>query len=98
MRPFVRRYCPRLLGLSTGSEGGYYPNSKSSHHMDQFPRNEIPKSTNGSHQYSTSFKGEPDNGSEEHILGEIAAASPLDGIIQTFEFDVENWNSAIRKL
>ncbi|RHZ58930.1 uncharacterized protein CDV56_104310 [Aspergillus thermomutatus] len=96
MRPFVRRYFPRLLGLSSSSGRNNYNHGSSRKHghpLASIPRSDNPKFTNEpSTQYLATLKGGADNSSEEHILSE----SPLDGgIIRTVEFNVDN--SSTRK-
>ncbi|GES56845.1 hypothetical protein ATEIFO6365_0001005100 [Aspergillus terreus] len=95
MRPFVRRYFPRLLGLSSNS----YPSTrKYGHPLGSMPRSNNPDfSGNRSHQYSTTLttlKSAPGNESEEHILSSADAQGKphgvVDGIVRTVEFDVEN--------
>ncbi|KAE8381272.1 hypothetical protein BDV26DRAFT_278858 [Aspergillus bertholletiae] len=97
VRPFVRRYFPRLLGLSYGNS---YDSSsrKYGHPLGSIPRASAPGFSNtGSNQYSTltttAVVPAPDNGSEEHILQyPDLPAKGVDspGIIRTVEFDVEN--------
>lgn len=95
MRPFVRRYFPRLLGLSSKS---YQSTPKYGHQLGSLPRSDNPDfSGNRSHQYSTTLttlKSAPGNESEEHILSpvETQGKSPgfVEGIFRTVEFDVEN--------
>ncbi|KAF7596947.1 hypothetical protein BBP40_011313 [Aspergillus hancockii] len=99
VRPFVRRYFPRLLGLS--STNGYKPSSMSRKYgvpLGSVPRANAPDFSNTqSNQYSTSLTTNvlpaADNESEEHILQqpELTAKSTEGiGIIRTVEFDVEN--------
>ncbi|KAL4925961.1 uncharacterized protein BDV17DRAFT_163177 [Aspergillus undulatus] len=92
MRPFVRRYFPRLLGLSSHSGGNYYPSQSrgNSLPLNSIPRSGQPTFSNHGHQYSTAFKSAADNSSEEHILSEPSQGKELDGIIRTVEFDVKN--------
>lgn len=91
MRPFVRRYFPRLLGQSTGSGGEYYSQrSKRSHALEPFPRSDISGFADRSQQYSTTLEGGDDNESEEHILSAPAGSHSLGGILQTVEFEVDN--------
>ncbi|KAL2840661.1 hypothetical protein BJY01DRAFT_16514 [Aspergillus pseudoustus] len=97
MRPFVRRYFPRLLGLSSKSSGTGYPSrSKShSHPLHSFPRDDQPDFSGGQrHQYSTTLKSGADNSSEELILSGSPQGKELDGIIRTVEFDVKKTREA----
>ncbi|KAL2794020.1 integral membrane protein [Aspergillus keveii] len=91
MRPFVRRYFPRLLGLSTNSSGNGYPSrSKShSHQLHSFPRDDQPDFSGHRHKYSTALKSGADNSSEEFILNGTPPAKELDGIIRIVEFDIK---------
>ncbi|KAL3477300.1 hypothetical protein BJX99DRAFT_246267 [Aspergillus californicus] len=92
MRPFARRYFPRLLGLSSkGSTSGYPSQSRgNSHPLHSIPRSGQPDFSNHSrHQYSTTLKSGADNSSEEHILGSSAKELNLDGILHTVDFDVK---------
>ncbi|KAL2870597.1 uncharacterized protein BJX67DRAFT_242730 [Aspergillus lucknowensis] len=93
MRPFVRRYFPRLLGLSSQSSGNGYPSHPSrthgqSHPLHSFPRANQQDFSNQRHQYSTVFKSGADNSSEEHILSG-PQGKDVDGIIRTVEIDVK---------
>ncbi|KAI9375464.1 hypothetical protein BJX61DRAFT_128299 [Aspergillus egyptiacus] len=88
MRPFVRRYYPRLLGLSSNS----YPSRSraTSYPLHSIPRSGNPDFSNTSgHHYSVALKTGMDNSSEEHILPN-PAGKDADGIIRTVEFDVKN--------
>ena len=91
MRPFVRRYFPRLLGLSSnGSKSAYaYPSQSrgNSHPLASIPRSEQPGFSSHAHQFSTTFKTH--NSSEEHILPSPGTGKELDGIVRTVEFDVK---------
>ncbi|KAL4882703.1 hypothetical protein BJY04DRAFT_206912 [Aspergillus karnatakaensis] len=91
MRPFVRRYFPRLLGLSSHSGGDKYPSQSrgNSHPLHSFPRSGQPDFSNQRGQYSTTLKSGMDNSSEEHILSKTPPAKELDGIIRTVEFNVK---------
>lgn len=97
MRPFVRRYFPRLLGLS--STGGSYSRSrKYAHPLNSIPRSDHPNFTGTNNQYSTKLQGgvTSDGDSEEQILRDAAAPPAKDnnaGIVRTVEFDVENGSS-----
>ncbi|GMG02083.1 unnamed protein product [Aspergillus oryzae] len=107
VRPFVRRYFPRLLGLSYGNGYKYGDSSrKYGHPLGSVPRANAPDFSNArSNQYSTlttatTVMPAADNGSEEHILQypEMPAKSADGiGIVRTVEFDVEN-SSARRAL
>ncbi|KAJ5690413.1 hypothetical protein N7462_004805 [Penicillium macrosclerotiorum] len=101
IRPFIRKYFPRLLGLSSG---GGYDSSRS--HKHGHPLGSIPNSqrvdfSNQDNQYTTTLttlRGTPGNDSEEHILsphpsGHTKDADAPHGIIHTVEFDVENTTS-----
>ncbi|KAJ5803087.1 uncharacterized protein N7503_005537 [Penicillium pulvis] len=101
IRPFVRRYFPRLLGLS--SAGGYYGSQsrKQAHPLNSMPRSGQPDFSNHGHQYSTTLtasRNAADNDSEEHILSLNNPGTPkeMDGIIRTVEFDIENSSTAGR--
>ncbi|KAJ6005752.1 hypothetical protein N7451_003696 [Penicillium sp. IBT 35674x] len=101
IRPFIRRYFPRLLGLS--SAGGYYGSQsrKQGHPLNSMPRSGQPDFSNRGHQYSTTLtasRNAADNDSEEHILSLNNPGTPkeMDGIIRTVEFDVENTSTAGR--
>ena len=105
VRPFVRRYFPRLLGLSYGN--GYKYDSSSRKYglpLGSVPRANVPDFSNArSNQYSTlttttTVMPTADNGSEEHILQyPETPAKTVDGIgiVRTVEFDVEN--SSVRR-
>jgi hypothetical protein len=102
IRPFIRRYFPRLLGLS--SAGGYYGSQsrKHAHPLNSMPRSgQQPDFSNRGNQYSTTLttsRNAPDNDSEEHILPVNNSGTPkeMDGIIRTVEFDIENSSTAGR--
>ncbi|RMJ26270.1 hypothetical protein PHISP_02847 [Aspergillus sp. HF37] len=70
MRPFVRRYFPRLLGSlpSEAPSEGSYPQPRSSRQLHL--RNQLGL-TDGGKQHSTVLKTDmdDDNGSEVYILG-----------------------------
>ncbi|KAL4807936.1 hypothetical protein BDV18DRAFT_159145 [Aspergillus unguis] len=90
MRPFVRRYFPRLLGLSSNSSNPYYPSQSRGNSL---PLHSIPRSgkstfSNHGHQFSTAYKSGADNSSEEHILTPTRPKD-VDGIVRTVEFDVK---------
>ncbi|KAE8150334.1 hypothetical protein BDV25DRAFT_154543 [Aspergillus avenaceus] len=94
IRPFVRRYFPRLLGLSSSS--GYKSSSMSrkyGHPLGSIPRPNAPNFSNvHSNQYSTTATA-LDNESEENILQKpqpIATSPKGIGIVRTVEFDVED--------
>ncbi|KAL4947588.1 hypothetical protein BDW69DRAFT_111198 [Aspergillus filifer] len=92
MRPFVRRYFPRLLGISSNSGGYNYPSQSrgNSLPLNSIPRSGNPTFSNHGHQYSTAFKSAPDNSSEEHILPAAGSGKKeLDGIVRTVEFDIQ---------
>lgn len=104
MRPFVRRYFPRLLGLS--SSGGSYGNSHSRKYAyplgsvpRSIPRGDHPDFTGTDNQYSTRLEGglrdSSDGDSEDRILRDAAAPPGKgdSGIVRTVEFDVENGSS-----
>ncbi|KAL6229391.1 hypothetical protein BDW75DRAFT_249807 [Aspergillus navahoensis] len=97
MRPFVRRYFPRLLGLPAHSIGSRYTSQSgaNSHPLQSFPRSGQQDFSNQGHghQYSITFKSGADNTSEEHILSGPTQAKELDGIIRTVEFDVKDSGS-----
>lgn len=98
MRPFVRRYFPKLLGLSYGGYGSYSHSRKYGHPLNSIPRSDNPNFSGYFQQYSTStWKGGTmgDRNSEEQVLKEAAAPPGLgsgkaDGIVRTVEFDVED--------
>ncbi|KAJ5488846.1 hypothetical protein N7539_003736 [Penicillium diatomitis] len=103
IRPFARRYFPRLLGLSSGvgySSGQQSRSRKHGHPLGSLAQSERNNfSTNGANQYTTTLttlRGAPDNDSEEHILSTSphnATGKEGDlstGIIRTVEFDVKN--------
>ncbi|GKZ17729.1 hypothetical protein AbraIFM66951_010865 [Aspergillus brasiliensis] len=92
MRPFVRRYIPRLLGLSSYAYG-QSGSRKYGHPLNSIPR-EQPDFNNGSRQYSTRLQGGTDNGSEEHILPAETCKGEEDGILRTVEFNVVNTRPA----
>ncbi|KAJ5745065.1 hypothetical protein N7520_010247 [Penicillium odoratum] len=100
MRPFIRRYFPYLLGLS--SAGGYYGSNsrKQAHPLSFLPRGEQPDYSNRDHHYSaalTASRNAPDNDSEEHILfSKNAALKGVDGIMRTVEFDIEDTSTEVR--
>lgn len=107
IRPFARRYFPRLLGLSSGvgySSQGQSRSRKHGHPLASITHSERNKfSTNGANQYTTTLttlRGAPDNDSEEHILSSIPHNATgkegelATGIIRTVEFDVENSSTA----
>ncbi|PYH91840.1 hypothetical protein BO71DRAFT_451858 [Aspergillus ellipticus CBS 707.79] len=91
MRPFVRRYFPRLLGLSSSSGyNGYESGSrKYGHPLNSIPRDQ-PDFSNRSHQYSTRLRGGVDNESAEYILPEPRKSGGAEGITRTVEFNVQN--------
>ncbi|PWY74322.1 hypothetical protein BO70DRAFT_381417 [Aspergillus heteromorphus CBS 117.55] len=88
MRPFVRRYFPRLLGLSSSSGYGESGSRKFTHPLNSIPRDH-PDFSNRSHHYSTRLRGGADNESETHILPELGFTD-ADGITRTVEFKVQN--------
>ncbi|OQE27192.1 hypothetical protein PENFLA_c006G09542 [Penicillium flavigenum] len=91
IRPFVRRYFPRLLGLSASSDTSR--SRKYGHQLGSFPHSSRPDFTGRNNQYSatlTSHSKAPDNDSEEHILPTDEDGKGVEGIIRTVEFDVEN--------
>ncbi|CAG7938544.1 unnamed protein product [Penicillium nalgiovense] len=95
IRPFVRRYFPRFLGLS--ASGGTSRSRKYGHQLGSFPHSSRPDFTGRNNQYSatlTSHSKAPDNDSEEHILPTDGNGKGVDGIIRTVEFDVENSSSS----
>lgn len=104
IRPFIRRYFPRLLGLSSGGGYGSTRSRKYGHPLGSIPRSDHPDFTNGENQYSATLTTHRahGNGSEEHILPtprsaehnkEVEAAI---GIVRTVEFDVENSSTSAR--
>jgi pyoverdine/dityrosine biosynthesis protein Dit1 len=99
IRPFVRRYFPRLLGLSASDNTS--KSRKYGHHLGSLPLSDRPNFTGRSHgQYSatlTTHGQALDNDSEEHILSPRAnKQKDVDGIIHTVEFDVENSSTHVR--
>lgn len=95
MRPFVRRYFPRLLGLSY--DGSYSHSRKYGHPLNPIPRSDNPDFSGNFHQYSTStWKGGTAGDAdieEQQVLREVAAPPGKrdgTGIVRTVEFDVEN--------
>lgn len=99
IRPFVRRYFPRLLGLSSGGGYGSSKSRKQSHPLNSIPRSQQPNFSGQDHHYSatlTTTRGAADNDSEEHILAaqDTNPHKDVEGIIRTVEFDVENSSSA----
>ena len=92
MRPFVRRYFPRLLGLSSApaSNDDYIPRRHHPRPLDPFPRRSHPHFAGARHRYSTALELGRDNGSGEHILLPSAQGKGMDGIVHTIEFDVDN--------
>ncbi|KAL5044612.1 hypothetical protein BDW71DRAFT_98714 [Aspergillus fruticulosus] len=95
MRPFMRRYFPRLLGLSSSSGNKYYPSQSrgNSLPLHSIPRSNHPTFSNHGHHHSTAYKSTFDNSSEEHILsggtGPSGAGKEIDGIVRTVEVDVK---------
>lgn len=102
LRPFVRRYFPRLLGLSGASRSGRkYRGNNSKSQSQQFQldyriRENPPDFSNGSNQYSTTLKIAGDNDSQEYILP--WEVNNVDGIMRVVECEVrsEHANSASR--
>ncbi|PYH82464.1 integral membrane protein [Aspergillus uvarum CBS 121591] len=98
MRPFVRRYFPRLLGFSTHS-GGYHESAsrKYGHPLGSIPR-DAPEFAPASNHYSTRLHGGTNDDSEEHILPGTTTPGPTlhrskgstEGIIRTVEFNVDS--------
>ncbi|PYI00525.1 hypothetical protein BO78DRAFT_438518 [Aspergillus sclerotiicarbonarius CBS 121057] len=80
MRPFVRRYFPRLLGLSSTGYGSSA--RKYGHQLNSIPRD--PPDFGNRSEYSTRLKGGAGS-SVEHIL----PARNEDGIVRTVEFNVD---------
>jgi hypothetical protein len=98
IRPFVRRYFPRLLGLS--APGDTSKSRKYGHQLGSFPHSSGPDFTGRNNQYSaalTSHSKAPGNDSEEHILPTDENGKGVEGIIRTVEFDVENSSSSHAK-
>lgn len=107
IRPFVRRYFPHLLGLSSGV--GYTSSQSRSRKrglpLGSISHNDRVNFTNQDNQYTTTLttlRGAPDNGSEEHILashpnGVTKDADGTTGIIRTVEFDVENTSTTVAR-
>jgi hypothetical protein len=95
IRPFVRRYFPRLLGLSSSDNTS--KSRKYGHQLGSYPHSSRPDFTGRSNnQYSatlTTHSKAPDNESEEHILSTGPSLGKEDGIIRTVEFDIENVSS-----
>ncbi|OJJ42456.1 hypothetical protein ASPZODRAFT_76724 [Penicilliopsis zonata CBS 506.65] len=92
LRPFVRQYFPRLLGLTSRGQKDY-SNSRSrsrshSHPLQSLPSASRPDFTGNKTQYSTTLHA-GDNSSEEHILSG-PSSGVLKGIVRTVEFDVKN--------
>ena len=96
VRPFVRRYFPRLLGLS--SSGDTSKSRKYGHQLGSYPHSSRPDFTGRSgNQYSatlTTNSKAPDNESEEHILSPGLSVGKEEGIVRTVEFDIENVSSS----
>lgn len=99
MRPFVRRYFPKLLGLSYGGYGSYSHSKKYGHPLNSIPRSNNPNFSGNFQQYFTSmWKGGTtgDRDSEEQVVLKEAAAPPglgsgkVDGIVRTVQFVVED--------
>ncbi|KAF9891614.1 hypothetical protein FE257_003625 [Aspergillus nanangensis] len=96
MRPFVRKYFPRLLGLSSASYGESSRARKYGHPLGSIPRSDNPGFDNSRGQgYSTNLTATlPGNESEEYILSPVEKtgkpAAGVEGILRTVEFDVEN--------
>jgi hypothetical protein len=94
MRPFMRRYFPRLLGLSSYS-GDKYPSQSrgNSLPLHSIPRSNQPTFSNHGHNHSTAYKTALDNSSEEHILSGVSfpsgADKGIDGIVRTVEVDIK---------
>ncbi|KAL6234350.1 hypothetical protein BDW75DRAFT_231201 [Aspergillus navahoensis] len=95
MRPFMRRYCPRLLGLSSSSGNKYYPSQSrgNSLPLHSIPRSHNPTFSNHGNHHSTAYRSTLDNTSEEHILSGGAGLSgtgkEVDGIVRTVEVDIK---------
>ncbi|PLB47386.1 hypothetical protein P170DRAFT_478236 [Aspergillus steynii IBT 23096] len=85
MRPFVRRYFPRLLGLSSAENTSR--SKKYAHPLGSIPRSQPDFATPRDHQYSTTAHAH--NDSEEYILSPSPGPKE-DGILRTVEFDIEN--------
>ncbi|CAG8376068.1 unnamed protein product [Penicillium salamii] len=96
IRPFVRRYFPRLLGLS--ASGDTSKSRKYGHQLSSYPHSSRPDFTGRSNnQYSatlTTNTKAPDNESEEHILSPGLSVGKEEGIVRTVEFDIENVSSS----
>ncbi|KAJ5697791.1 hypothetical protein N7488_011475 [Penicillium malachiteum] len=99
IRPFIRRYFPRLLGFSSG--GGYDSSRcrsrKQAHPLNSLPKSPRPDFSGRDAHYSTTLttlRDTPGNDSEEHILSgqnnNQNKIEEVEGIIRTVEFDVEN--------
>jgi hypothetical protein len=95
IRPFVRRYFPRLLGLSSSDDTS--KSRKYAYQLGSYPHSSRPDFTGRSNnQYSatlTTHSQAPDNESEVHILSTGSSVGKEDGIIRTVEFDIENVSS-----
>ncbi|KAL5003018.1 hypothetical protein BDV10DRAFT_65046 [Aspergillus recurvatus] len=95
MRPFMRRYFPRLLGLSSSSGNRYYPSQSrgNSLPLHSIPRSNNPTFSNHGYHHSAAYKSALDNSSEEHILaggtGSSGAGKEIDGIVRTVEVDIK---------
>lgn len=94
MRPFVRRYFPRLLGLSSTGDS-YSRSRKYGYPLGSIPRSDHPNFTGTNNEYSATLKstayGDDDADSENQMLRDAAAPPGKgDGIVRTVEFDVED--------
>ncbi|KAJ5098292.1 hypothetical protein N7532_005293 [Penicillium argentinense] len=101
IRPFIRRYMPRLLGLSSAGDYSISQSRKYGLPLGFVPRSDRPDFTNGENQYSATLTtpGVHGNDSEEHILSPHLLGKDVDGtsgIIRTVEFDVENSSTRAR--
>lgn len=102
IRPFIRQYFPRLLGLSSGGGYGSSQSRKQSHPLNSMPRSQRPDFSGRDSGYITTLstsRAAPDNDSEEHILSaqHTNPNKELDGIMRTVEFDVENAASSMAR-
>lgn len=100
IRPFIRRYFPRLLGLSSG---GYRSNSrKYDHQLSSLP-SQRPDFSGRDNQYSATLTTlRADNDSGEHILSQYPSSHEKDadgpaGIVRTVDFNVENSSRTVQR-
>jgi hypothetical protein len=94
IRPFIRQYFPRLLGVSSGEYDS--TSRKYDHQLSPLP-SQRPDFSGREHQYSatlTTLREASDNDSEEHILSKLSSGQDKDadgpgGIVHMVEFDVK---------